>query len=84
MMMLLAGGMIIATPLIVRSISGNFMMTEPPSIPSPGGFAKGLIGIKGSRARFGTRSNTEIAGAGIRQAGGATVSLVAERIKRLE
>ena len=89
MMMFLAGGMIIATPLIVRSISGNFMMAGPPSIPGPGGFAKGLIGTKGSRARarFGTRSNAEIAGAGIRQAGGATVSMVqrvAERAKRLE
>jgi len=89
MIMVLAGGMIIATPLIVRSISGNFMMAGPPSIPGPGGFAKGLIGTKGSRARarFGTRSNAEIAGAGIRQAGGATVSMVqkvAERAKRLE
>ena len=89
MMMFLAGGMILATPLIVRSISGNFMMAGPPSIPGPGGLIKGLIGTKGSRARarFGTRSNAEIAGAGIRQAGGATVSMVqrvAERAKRLE
>ena len=89
MMMFLAGGMIIATPLIVRSISGNFMMVGPPSIPRPGGFAKGLIGTKGSRARtkFGSRSNAEIAGAGIRQVSGATVSMVqkvAERAKRLE
>jgi type IV secretion system protein VirB6 len=65
-----------------------FMMAGPPSIPGPSGFAKGLIGTKGSRARarFGSRSNAEIAGAGIRQAGGATVSLVqrvAERAKRL-
>lgn len=89
MMMFLAGGMIIATPLIVRSISGNFMMAGPPSIPGPGGFAKGFIGTKGSRARarFGNRSNAESAGAGIRLAGGATVSIVqkvAERAKRLE
>ncbi len=47
MMMFLAGGLIIATPLIVRSISGNFMMAGPPSIPGPGGFAKGLIGSRG-------------------------------------
>jgi type IV secretion system protein VirB6 len=89
MMMFVAGGMIIATPLIVRSISGNFMMAGPPSIPGPGGFAKGVIGTRGSRARarFGSRSNAEIAGAGIRQAGGATASIVqkvAERSKRLE
>ena len=85
MMMFLAGGMIIATPLIVRSISGNFMMVGPPSIPGPGGFAKGMIGTKGSRARarFGSRTHAEIAGAGIRQAGTATVSMVqrvAERV----
>jgi type IV secretion system protein VirB6 len=89
MMMFLAGGMIIATPLIVRSISGNLMMVGPPSIPGPGGFAKGMLGTKGSRARarFGSQSNAELAGAGLRQAGGATASLVrkiAERSKRLE
>jgi type IV secretion system protein VirB6 len=89
MMMFLAGGMIIATPLIVRSISGNLMMVGPPSIPGPGGFAKGMLGTKGSRARarLGSQSNAELAGAGLRQAGGATASLVrkiAERSKRLE
>jgi len=88
MMMFLAGGMILATPLIVRSISGNFMMAAPPSLPGLGGFAKGLVGTKGSRARarFGTQSTGEIAGAGIRQAGGAAVGAaqrMAERAKRL-
>ena len=84
MMMFLAGGMIIATPLIVRSISGNLMMVGPPSIPGPGGFAKGMLGTKGSRARarFGSQSNAELAGAGLRQAGGATASLVQKIAER--
>jgi type IV secretion system protein VirB6 len=89
MMMFLAGGMILATPLIVRAISGNFMTAAPPSMLGVGGFAKGLVGTKGSRARarFGTQSTGEIAGAGIRQASGAAVGAVqrmAERAKRLE
>jgi len=72
MMMFLAGGMILATPFIVRTISGNFMMAAPPSLPGVGGFAKGLIGTRGSRARarFGTQCTGEIAGAAFgRQAG---------------
>ena len=89
MMMFLAGGMILATPLIVRAISGNFMMAAPPNMPGVGGFAKGLAGTKGSRARarFGSRSTGELAGAGIRQAGtaaGSAVQRVADRAKRLE
>ena len=89
MMMFLAGGMIIATPLIVRTISGNFLMAGPPSMTGPMGFAKGLVGAKGSkaRARFGTRTNAELAGAGIRQAGSGAAVLaqkMAERAKRLE
>lgn len=89
MMMFLAGGMIVATPLIVRAISGNLMMAGPPSMPGVSGFAKGLAGTRGSRARarFGTQSAGEIAGTGVRQAGSAAASLVqkvSERSKRLE
>jgi len=88
MMMFLAGGMIMATPLIVRTISGNFLMAGPPSMTGPTGFAKGLIGAKGTkaRARFGTRSNAELAGAGVRQAGSGAAVLaqkMAARAKRL-
>jgi type IV secretion system protein VirB6 len=89
MMMFLAGGMILATPLIVRAISGNLMMAGPPSMPGVSGFAKGMAGTRGSRARarFGTQSAGEIAGTGVRQAGSAAASLVqkvSERSKRLE
>ena len=62
----LAGGMIMATPLILHTISGDFLMAGPPCMTGPMGFAKGVVGAKGSKARvrFGTRSNAELAGAG--------------------
>lgn len=89
MMMFLSGGMILATPLIVRSISGNFMMSAPPSLAGFGSFGKGFMKTEGSEARrrMGTRSNAEIAGAGLRQATaqtGQAVQRIAERARRLK
>lgn len=88
MMMFLAGGMILATPLIVRSLSGNFLLASMPSMAAPTAFAKGLFGTKGSQARAtrGMRSGAEIAGAGMRTAGAQAAQVaqrMAERARKL-
>lgn len=78
MMVLMAKGFIIATPFIVRAISGNIVM--PALTSGMGGaydFARGASGSQQSQARqrYGTASISELVGLRARQAvtsGGAT------------
>lgn len=95
-MVFLAKGFVAATPLIVRGLSGNFMlMAGPNAFGGAAAVARGMAntaGVKG-RARMGTLTTGEVVGRGIVQApaatvatvrtSGAMVSRVAERARRV-
>ena len=73
MMVLMAKGFIIATPFIVRAISGNIVM--PALTSGMGGsyeFARAAMGSKQAQARstYGTASGAELAGLGARNLAG--------------
>lgn len=76
MLVLMSKAFILATPFIVRSISGNVVMPAMQAV-SPqgvGGFTSGLANTQGSqnRAKIGGRSGAELAGAGINAGARAT------------
>ncbi|RLQ84965.1 type IV secretion system protein [Notoacmeibacter ruber] len=84
MMILMAKGFILATPFIVRSISGNVVMPAMvplgmPTIQQSRYFGAGLLNTKGSQERYsrGMRSNAEIVGATTRSAGQAMQRMMA-------
>lgn len=95
-MVFLAKGFVVATPLIVRGISGNLMVAAAPAVVSgSAGIMRGILntdGVKG-RARIGALTTCEVIGRGTMQApaavrsaaatAGAQVVRMAERAKRL-
>lgn len=95
MMMFLAAGLIVAVPVMVKSLSGNFALGSMPSMAGAAPFLKGLAQTKGSQARIarGMASNAELVGAGVRQTpaaiqnsakeAGHVVQRIADRAKRL-
>ncbi len=95
MMMFLAAGLIIAVPLMVKSLSGNFSVASLPSVSGSSAFVKGVVGTSGSKARAlrGMASNAELAGAALRQTpaaakavaqeAGQAVQRIADRARRL-
>jgi type IV secretion system protein VirB6 len=95
MMMFLAAGLIIAVPLMVKSLSGNFSVASLPSMSGSSAFVKGVMGTSGSRTRQarGIASNSELAGAALRQTpaaakavaqeAGQVVQRIADRARRL-
>jgi type IV secretion system protein VirB6 len=95
-MVFLAKGFVAATPLIVRGISGNFMVAGAPAIVSgSAGVLRGLVNTSGvqGRARIGALTTGEAIGrravqapAAVRSAAAtasAQVVRMAERAKRL-
>lgn len=90
MLVLMSKAFILATPFIVRSISGNVVMPAMQAVSSDGvrGYAEGLASTQGSqsRAKSGTRSSAELVGAGTRRAAvgaGAQVQRMLQRNQRL-
>ena len=95
MMMFLAARLIIAVPLMVESLSGNFSVASLLSMNGSSAFVKGVVGTSGSKARAlrGMASNAELAGAALRQTpaaakavaqgAGSIVQRIADRAKRL-
>ena len=67
MMKFLVGGMIIATPLNVRTILENFLLSGPLSLATSMVFTKALAGIRTSnaRAQFRTKTDAKLVGAEI-------------------
>lgn len=95
-MVFLAKGFVAATPLIVRGLSGNFMLMAAPNTPAGfAGFGRGVANTSGVRwrARTGSLTNAETAGRIVAKApgtvvaavrsGGEQVTRMAERAKRM-
>lgn len=92
-MVFLAKGFVAATPLIVRGLSGNFMVVAGPAVAAgAAGISRGLLNTRGvqARARFGNLTGGETAGRlisqggpAVREAVGGQVARIAERARRL-
>ncbi|WP_432256558.1 type IV secretion system protein [Limimaricola sp. AA108-03] len=90
MLILMSKAFILATPFLVRAISGNVVMPTMQAVSPDGarGFSAGLANTRGSqnRAERGARSDTELAGAATRHiatGAGAQVQRIMQRNKRL-
>lgn len=95
-MMSLAKGLVAATPLIVRGLSGNFMVVAGPAVAAgTAAISRGMLNTRGvqARERMGNLSSGEMAGRKIAQhapaaksaamAAGGQIVRVAERARRL-
>ena len=92
-MVFLAKGFVAATPLIVRGLSGNFMLITGPAVAAgAAGLSRGLLNSRGvqTRARSGNLTTAEAAGRALVQSGpmvrgsvGGQISRIAERARRL-
>ena len=88
-MVFLAKGFVTATPLIVRGLSGNFMVVAGPNaFAGAAAVARGMVNTSGvqGRARVGGLSTGEIVGRAIAQTptvAGRTVRKSAEQIARV-
>lgn len=95
-MVFLAKGFVAATPIIVRGLSGNFMLLAGPAVAAgAAGLARGLAGSRSveSRARMGNLTGPELAGRAIAQTpatlrtastnAGSQITRIAERARRL-
>ncbi|MGR3594003.1 MAG: type IV secretion system protein [Limimaricola soesokkakensis] len=90
MLILMSKAFILATPFLVRAISGNVVMPAMQAVSPDGarGFTAGVANTRGSqyRAKLGARSDTELAGAATRHiatGAGAQVQRIMQRNKRL-
>lgn len=96
MMVLMAKGFILATPFLVKAVSGNIVMPAVThGVSGSADFARGFANTEGvrARARVGARTTGEVLGAGVRQTPGAlraapaavrsTVATSGERIQRI-
>ncbi|RRH71084.1 type IV secretion system protein [Falsigemmobacter faecalis] len=95
-MVFLAKGFVAATPIIVRGLSGNFMLIAGPAVAAgAAGLTRGLANTRSVQARAlsGGLSGTELAGRAIIQtpaatraavlSSGAQIARIAERARRL-
>lgn len=95
-MVFLAKGFVAATPLIVRGLSGNFMVVAGPAVATgAAAMTRGMLNTRGvrSRERMGSLSTGEVVGRQIVQspatvrsaalAAGSQIARVAERARRL-
>ncbi|MFC3314433.1 type IV secretion system protein [Falsigemmobacter intermedius] len=91
-MVFLAKGFVATTPIIVRGLSGNFMLVAGPAVAAgAAGLTRGLA--KQARARSGDLSGAELAGRAIVHtpaaaraaalSSGAQIARIAERARRL-
>ncbi|NVK58343.1 MAG: type IV secretion system protein [Alteromonadaceae bacterium] len=88
MLVLMSKAFILATPFLVRSISGNVVMPAMQAVSPQGlqGFAAGAANTTGSqaRARLGARSGAELAGSAARTATSNVSARVARVMQRNE
>jgi len=95
-MVLLAKGFVAATPIIVRGLSGNFMLVAGPAVAAgAAGLTRDLANTRAiqARARSGGLSGAERSGRAIAQtptaaraaalSSGAQIARIAERARRL-